>query len=283
MDTLELSIRGELHTYTGPSNWNEVSEQQALQICRLIAILTQKQDHSSIFVLFQILFQMPLKHLQWLFDEDYIRRVEPSMPQEDIDQCIEQGKVLLEQVQWTMNSSPSNWIMKSFAIFPKIWYGPANMLGNSTFEEFSFAENYFAKFTEKHADISNLNKLIATLYRRGDKGRFNKTGDYRLPFSPNVVSLNLPIVEKLSPEVKHLVLLNYGGVREQFANAFKNVFSKADSKKKSTGSWLDVTLGLAGDNFTNYNAIKNDNVLVVLKYLDNRIAQQKEIAKAAKK
>ncbi len=280
MDKIELYIRGEHHGFSGPEKWDEVTPEMALKLMRLATMLKEKPY--AAFMIAEILYGIPQKEIRWLFDRDYIVRCEPGISKEDIDTCIEQGMALMQHCAWVFEKEPPTvWILKSFTNRDarKHFYGPADSLATSTFEEFMFAEQFYADaLIEGPEQQENMAKLIACLYRVGNEKNLEEKNDARNPFTLASIDVMYKHFSKLDQAVKDLVLFNYRGVRLDLAKGFPHIFSVSEEPPENDGgSWLDVACSLAGENLMNMSAIRTENIYVVLRYLDNRIKQANEL------
>lgn len=281
MDKIELYIRGEHHKFEGPEKWDEVPAEMALKLMRLAAMLKDKPY--AAFMIAEIIYGIPQKELRWLFDRDYIVHCEPAISKEDIDACIEQGLHLMEHCAWVFEKEPPTvWLLKSFTSRDarKHFYGPTDSLATSTFEEFMFAEQFYADaIVDGPEQAESLTKLIACLYRVGSEKNLEEKSDARNPFTLASIDVMYKHYAKLDQAVKDLILFNYRGVRLDLAKGFTHVFSISEEplEDEGAGTWLDVACSLAGDNLMNMAAIRTENLYVVLRYLDNRIKQAKEL------
>ncbi len=282
MDAIELYIRGEHHKFEGPSNWNEVPTELAIKLVNL-AEVAQTKPHAIMMIL-ELLYGIPKNLQYWLLDEKYIRHVEPQIGQEDLDECLEQGLALINQAAWVYESDPpTNWLLKHIIARGKTFYGPQDGLATSTFEEFMFAEQFYNDAIAKNSP-EDLDGLVATLYRIGSNNTYRKTGDYRFDFAPHGIDMRVKTLSSIQPNLKQLVLFNYRGVRKELAKTYQNVFKVSETPSENSNStWLDVACGLAGENISNFSAILPQNLHIVLKYLDTRIASMEKLkSKTAK-
>ena len=277
MDNIELYIRGNRKAYSGPSDWNEVPAPMALQLVSLATIAQQKPE--AMLMISEILYGISHKDIRWLFDANYIRHCEPSISEEDIEQCLENGLALLQHCAWVFEKDPpSNWLLKSFQKSNKTFYGPADGLASSSFEEFMFAEQFYAAALAKGDGYQdNLTKLVCCLYRVGSLRNQSETGDARNLFTLAGIDVMFPLFKQLHDNVKELIFFNYRGIRLELASSFNAVFKVSETSTGQEGNWLDVAVGLAGENFINLAAIKKENVYVVLKYLNSRIEQYEKL------
>ena len=75
-------------------------------------------------------------------------------------------------------------------------------------------------------------------------------------------------------ELKEAIFFNYEGCRQWLAGCFPRVFKSAgENQSEKQGNWLDVAIGMAGDDPLKFNALKKENIYIVLKMLDNSLGQ----------
>lgn len=262
---IELTINNNLHRYTGPRCWNDLSRKQYEQLFKVGNIL-DKQPH-ALFALPEILFKIPPRMLNYLFDKAAMRSI--GIEDEDYqDATIQQGNALLELCQGVARSqAPDKWFLAELKHRFTRFYGPADGLGNLTFEEFWFTE---AAYSDQDYDT-----LISILYCANARHT-------RPAYTDRRTEQTRKALRGLSALEKQMIAFNYEGCRLAFAKIFPHVFKVAKDttkKQQSSASWLPVAVSMAEEKSVEFESLKAQNLLIALQMLEAKIIKA-EAAKA---
>ncbi|WP_028665944.1 hypothetical protein [Runella zeae] len=266
---IELNINNNLHRYTGPRCWNDLSKKQYEKLFKVGNVLTDKPH--SLFALPEILFKIPPTMLNYLFDKDAMSSI-GIIGEDDQDATIQLGNSLLELCQNVARSqAPDKWFLDCFKHKEATFWGPQDRLANLDFEEFWF--------TEAAYESGNYDELVSILYCANGK-------KIRAPFSEKRVIQSEKFAKSLSTLEKQMIAFNYEGCRLSFRTPFPNVFktqTEAQKKKSnSSSSWLQIAIGMAEDKSLEFESLKRQNLLVALQMLESKIVKAKELQKKLK-
>lgn len=270
---IEITVAKKSYKYNGPKNWEETEPWQYVKIFETGKVLEEKPH--ALFLLPQVIFQIPTSVLQFLFDKNAMRTV-GIHDEEAQNEVMGQGYALLKIAQMYANSeAPHSWKVPKIkaAFLGRNYYGPGDGLGMLTFEEFWFAEAAYER--------NDLDGLVAVLYRRD---QYRKEG-----YSEEMREKTLKDLSSLPTLKKEMIMFNYQGCRLAFSRKFKHVFptkkiekeneSEPEPKKttKKSGGWLQVAIGMAGDSSVEFDALRKLNVIVALQMVENRLVKVKEL------
>ncbi|WP_028521965.1 hypothetical protein [Runella limosa] len=259
MNTIAILIGKKKHSYEGPSSYDECTSRQFVQLVRL----RQKAQTNAavIFMLFRVVYGLKERISQTFFSLNKMRHLN-ILEEEEQDQVTEQGVALLQTCNWVFEGqAPSKWLIRYLSSLPIRFEGPDDKLSNLTFEQFWYSELYYTQ--------SNLAKMMAVLYcKRPIYGKKKEFDSDKIDQN----SKHFRQFEKFS-ELKDAIFFNYEGCRQWLATCFPHVFKSGESKSEKQGNWLDVAIGMAGDDPLKFNALKKENIYIVLKMLDNSLAQ----------
>lgn len=263
---IELTINNNLHRYTGPRCWNDLSRKQYEQLFKVGNMLDKQPN--ALFALPEILFKIPPRMLNYLFDKAAMRTI-GIVDENDQDATVQQGQALLELCQGVARSqAPDKWFLNEFKHHFARYYGPADGLSNLTFEEFWFME---AAYTDQ-----DYNTLISILYCANARHQ-------RPDYTDRRTEQTRKALHSLTAIEKQMIVFNYEGCRLSFAKMFPSVFKVATdtAKKQQTGasSWLPVAVSMAEEKSVEFESLKRQNLLVALQMLEAKI-QKAEAAKA---
>jgi hypothetical protein len=260
MNTITILINKKKLSYEGPAGYDECTSQQYVQLHRFRQRVTL--DAHAHFLILRLVYDIPERYAQYFFDKAAME-ILGVMDEEEQDYLTAQGVALLETCQWVFDGKlPANWLIKQvFVRNGSTVYGPADKLADLTFEDFMYAELYYSQ--------RQFGKLMAVLFRlrhTQSKSRLllnaEKIGHYAEGFG------NMPTW------TQEAVYFNYEGCRQYLATCFEHVFRKSKEKSDAeNGTWLDVAIGMAGDDPRKFNDLKKENAYIVLKMLDNSLAQ----------
>ena len=270
---ITIQIGQRQHKYTGPDNWQKTDAYTYKKVFEVGQFLAKKPQ--ALFLLPQVLFNIPSSILQFLFDPNAMRMlgIKNEVEQELI---LHQGAALLKVCeQFSQTPPPSDWKLRRLKVpfLGKNYYGPGDGLSLLTFEEFWFAEAAYER--------DDIDTLIAVLYR-ADIHRKKR-------FSSEIVEKTSQVLTRVASVEKEMIKFNYMGCRLALAAQYRNVFAKSKienpkNKGQAKGGWLHIAIGMANDNATEFEALAQQNLLVALQMLDNKIGKVKEFqAKNSKK
>ncbi|WP_299755308.1 hypothetical protein [uncultured Pontibacter sp.] len=165
------------------------------------------------------------------------------------------------------------------------WYhGPADLLVNVTFSEFTTAEKYFFRYL-KSGNASSLDCFIATLYRpqrwfhslRRRLGNYQ--GDNRTPFNEHLVVTRAQKLARLNDTEKAAILTWYRGCRLMLERLYPDVFSveSEESKSNKVSSWEPVLRGMAGGKFGDVAATGKAQAHQILAEMNEQLEEAKKI------
>jgi hypothetical protein len=264
MNKVSILINKKKLDYEGPSSYDECTTQQYLQLHRFRQRM--RLDPHSQFILLRLIYDIPERYAQYFFDKTAMELLGVKDTDEQ-DELTAQGMLLLETCAWIFEGeNPSNWIAKLMHIRNgTVVYGPQDRLADLTFEDFMYAELYYSQ--------RQFGKLMAVLYRM----RHQQTKS-RMVLNPEKIEHYADGFTNMPTSIQEAIYFNYEGCRRYLATCFTHVFQQSKEKAQAqNGTWLDVAIGMAGDDPMKFNALKKENVYIVLKMLDNSLAQVEKL------
>lgn len=187
--------------YTIPTEWNELSQQQLLAVMK--AFYSNETIDKQLLLL-----------LKALMNVGWYRYCRMSMlhKEEYFYLCL----FLLQKNTLTKNLLPSY----------KGYYGPADDFNNLVGAEFIFCEDYYTRYCESERTQTDLlDKLVAVLYRPGNKKNQQLRGDSRELFNDNLIAAREKKIRKWPMEVKQAILTWYEGCRSNMIAANSEIFA----------------------------------------------------------
>jgi hypothetical protein len=158
-----------------------------------------------------------------------------------------------------------DFILKSISASGKTFVSPKERLKEMTFGQFIFVQSLYETWAESKT-TGDLCRFIAALYIPSGK-----------PFNEQLIDENQPFFEKVNPEIREAVAVNWKLVSDWLADAYPLVFMKtADVDvpvKKQFNGWLKIFDSIVGDNITEtdrYAALPVNNVL---RYMSAKIKE----------
>lgn len=263
MNNITILINKKKLSYEGPASYDECTSVQYQQLIRLRQRLVL--DAHAQFLILRLVYDIPERYVQYFFDKDAMRILGVT-DEEEQDYLTAQGVALLQTCDWVFTGEmPSKWIIKQAYIRNgSTVYGPADQLTDLTFEDFMFAELYYTQ--------RNFGKLMAVLFRL-----IHRPTKSRLLLNPDRIANHAEGFSNMTSWMQEAVYFNYEGCRRYLAGCFKHVFRISSEKNTEAGTWLDVAIGMAGDDPRKFNDLKKENMYIVLKMLDNNLAQIEKI------
>lgn len=206
-----ISVRiGKKH-YSMPRAWNELTGQQLIGCLHIIN--SKQPDASKLLELVRLL--TGISRLRFAFAS--------------IDELMEYFYLL--DFLFEMNTLTKN-LLPGY----RYLYGPSDNFGNLVVSEYIFSENHYLLYRE-HGDSTDLDKLIAVLYRPGKSHlRYNYSnnpaGDYRRKFNDNFIDAQARKIRHWPAPIKNAILHYYEGCRLQLVNNYHDVFGGSGEPAK---------------------------------------------------
>lgn len=183
---------------------------------------------------------------------------------------------------YTLNSDLTTNLIPTFSYRFLTYHGPDNRLFNLVFEEYLEADNHFTAFMATN-NTADLDKLVATLYRRADSTHHPKNqhykGDRRRTFNSHLVASQARWIHHLNPDIKWAILLFYHGCRRFLALNFPHVFSGNRASNKKGYGPLSLIDALTGDDVTKNPAVRSSYLYDVMVRLERAAVKYEEIKK----
>jgi hypothetical protein len=250
-----------------PGSYNELTRRQLLNIVGFLYVDWpdwKKKQH----ILFELLGKNQAAYL--VRNLEYKEKLIDLFPLTDF---------IFSESKLTKNLIPSFTLPSG-----KKYYGPQDYLRNISFIEFIRCEEAFGKF-KKTGDVKFLDRMVAVLYRPKKEEydpEKDKTGDIREEYNDYILDRRAAIAGQVHLHVRLAVLHFYHGCRNFIVNHknHRNVFVKDEEKKSSGDSfWDPILIRIAGD-VTKIDQVANLRAWTVLRDLDVKIADSKEMQKA---
>lgn len=264
-----------------PNSWDELKPGQFGAAIYLLQVTTQADPGWIKLSLLSLLFEKHFPILSGISDQD--RETLLNGMQD------ETGKVIFEGMpDFFYNQEPP---LKNYILNLKSSIGvliPAESdLSNIGFGEWCFLDTYFGFYFRSHGDEKWLNRMIATVYRAKDpvakENSVDYTGDLRLPFNENLISLH---AEKLAsfPKNTKMAIFQWLAIALKKAKLSRPevfpqpiihldsegnpVAREAIESNENEGSWMDIYSDLLGPKFGTSDQLKKTNAFFVLDYLN---------------
>jgi hypothetical protein len=261
--------------YKCPENWNELTQKQLVKIMPVLA--SHEDSQKARILLFKILtgwgwwkiVTICGFHRMKYIDKVAQRRFIPAAFGRYIDNTERLSMAVDTTTEFLLASNTL-----TIQLIPnyKGFYGPSSSLANLKMGEFCFTEFYFTEWKQS-GNISNLNNLIATLYRPGIKTA-NKA-DSRVAFDPANTPLFAKKIDAWPIAVKLAIEAFYDGARDAKIEANKHVFDY-DTGEESTslhGLWSVMRSVAKAGHFGKFDDVANEYVDTILMELAESIAE----------
>lgn len=182
----------------------------------------------------------------------------------------------------TLNSQLTTNLIPAFSHRMVKYYGPQSRLFNLVFEEFLEADNHYSRYLNT-GNPSDLNKLVATLYRR--KATTANPADVRQPFNSHLVDDQAKKIQHVDRTVKLAIFLFYQGCRNFLTINFPHVFSTNKGKSSRGGNFGSLSLidALTNDDVTKNKQVRTSMMFDVLVRLERAAVQAEEMKDQIKK
>ncbi len=254
---------------TIPKSWNELTRAQLLQIADLF---TRNLDRTAFKIKallklsgMQVAMRLPREESGIWYHELILAKRRFELSDLQLQSYIGQLDFLLEASQLTENRLPK--------LNGRI--GPDKALANISWAEFETAEGYFGSFSKTKDEIQ-LDRLIATLYRKADRNNradsSGFTGDRRETFNPHLVEKQAAHFKSLPMDKKYAVYLFYSGCRNNIVAQFGKVFSADSSGSGEPDPLCHINLVNAINNgdITKNGSIRKTALFEILIFLQKK-------------
>lgn len=263
MNTISIIIGKKKHNYEGPSCYDECSAEQFKQLVKIREMATN--NVAVIFLLFRAVYGLKERISETFFNPRKMQKLN-ILGEDEQDEVTQQGIALLETCNWVFDGNPpEKWLIRSLKSPFARFEGPLDKLTNLTFEQFWYSELYYSQ--------NSFAKMMAVLYQK--QPRFGKKN----AFDSDKIDESAKYFARFEA-LKSAIYFNYEGCRRYLAVCFQHVFKSGEGKGDKAGNWLDVAIGMAGDDPIKFNALKKENMYIVLKMLDNSLAQIEKLKTA---
>lgn len=292
MTRFELTINGRRLSFSGPSKWALLSPAQAVALMRFREQV--RANPAVIFPALQLLYGFKQRHMQWLFDERFLRR--KGLSEADRELALGYGQAIIDTIRWTGETEPNGEflvphfrvldfhfgslsVLAKRTIYHQLYYAPATDLENCSFGEFMRAEQSY--------QAGDLVGLTAVLYRPTPTKLRNGTAeDILVGMDTLEMKRRESLFARLEPALLSLIAMQYVACQWELQRCFPHVFLKKEtleerndqkSAGKKGGTWLDVAINMAKLDVTKVGEIERVNVYLALKTLDEQIRQADEL------
>jgi hypothetical protein len=253
--------------YELPSELNELSRWQLLQLCNRMRLL-QLPKEAQVFALLTLFEFKWFRYLRW-------RKI-TRLDDYHIHQLLPLTNFLYSDQLLTKNTLGSY----KNGIFAKRLYGPDDSLLNITFNEFIKCEEHYINFVQGNT-LDELDSLCAVLFRPKRKEYDpTKHNDIREPFNDLTLPNNHQRTKKWPYKAKMAVFLYYHGSRKQLLSLVPT--TKNSTKRKGNYSWIHVMDDLA-ENLINLDKVGNTNAYTVLFHYGKKVQEAEDRAEEIKK
>ncbi|GAA4327407.1 hypothetical protein GCM10023149_30760 [Mucilaginibacter gynuensis] len=256
MNHISFTHQGKFHAFAGPSKWNEVTAGQLL--AWLNVLYANDDEEAKLAKAVPVFYGIGSKLYKAI--RPYQRlQIAPTL------------RGLFSENKLDV------WLMPSFRLRFKKYYGPADKLSNLTADEFfNYCEPLYWQYKATN-DEAKLNALCAVLYRPKRKGAVND--DIREPITEAGIAKRARLFKKLPLGYKLAIYFNYTGCRNFVTGMHAKAFDKGSGESKKRG---DVTLSVAGGPLGNHTETKKTNLYTFLLHLVNLIEQEDELKRKMK-
>jgi hypothetical protein len=247
MNEINLIVgKKKVHLKTATS-WDELTEKQYLDVIKIFP-------------------NIPTPFPDTLFMEMLDMRVEI------FKQLSPVQKHYLEKTFDFLKDKPnlSTLMIESFTVNKIEYIGFQHNFSNTTWEEFTFADQYFLLGKYYHA--------IAVLYRE-KRNNYNFQSDIRIPFFVYGMPKRIEAFQTLNPNIIAGIVLNYAALRDKYLiNKYKYIFESAQTseKKNNSFSWIDLHRNILSENFFEEKKLLHSNLHTVLHRLNAVIEENRK-------
>lgn len=255
--------------YNIPTEWNELSAKQILQVMDVLFLKGYNAEH-ILLRLVQVLTGIS----EYRFLKADVR---------ELDEFFYLTAFLLKpDIEFTKNILPF-WPENDLQHF----YGPDDALNNLRMKEFTLTEDLYMRWWDSDKqDIDALNELVAILYRPAPEDydfEKNEAGDFREPFNQNVSSFYAKkYISKWPMNTRLAIAAWYNGCRLHIVASNPEVFAGAGGDPALFGL-VSVMLDVAETRvFGPFKEVEEQYVNLVLMHLNQALDKGKKMEAASK-
>lgn len=243
-----------------PTDWNELLKKELLYIAdkwqswQLTAKNGIDFEYAKTLLFVSLLRGKPIDKYRLLTNTD---KVNPE------DLCA--SYYLVDFVFQSLNLTKN--IIPTIRVGLRKFYGPSDLLGNCSLNEFNSAVTYFNRYSnsglEEHLDL-----FVLSLYR--PKKLFSGYGDPRKEFRLEAVDRYVKQMQRVPFETKLAVWLFFYGCMEKLTTMYSEAFEKKSGKSKvGNFGWTNIVLGMAGNKFGDFDKTGQQNIHVIFMEMVN--------------
>lgn len=249
MSTLSFDYKHKPKQYRAPKNWNELT---AIQLIRWAAVaFGDSTEGDKVRAAVCIMY-----NIEW--------KIFKKLPDHYIVQAFPNLEYLFKQCQ------VNKWLLKSFRLGYRRYFGPADKLTNlSAHEFFNYTEVLYQKWQGSRSE-QHLNQLCAILYRQ--KRKTEVFDDIRVPLTDAGVALRSRRFEKVNISLKRAILLNYEGCRYFIIKNHPDIFKPGGNLQRNRTP-KDLVLALSNGPFGDYTTTQNANLYKFLEHVSESLAK----------
>lgn len=178
-----------------------------------------------------------------------------------------------------LNHTPvmSAWLIPSFRLFFRRYYGPGDALSNMTISEFRITELCFQQYL-KTANKQFLVTLAATIYR--PRSNQDPATDIRQPLGKLGSDRREKRFKYLPPALLQAIFFNYEGCRAFLQRKYAAVFKQAEvGKSRAVQDLQDLIETIAGDKLGPIQQVEQTNIHIFFRHLVHTFEEVKAIQK----
>jgi len=190
-----------------------------------------------------------------------------------------------EETSQIIESQLTRQLLPFFRFRMKKYYGPDDRLFNVTLDEYLEADIHYLAFM-KSKDEKDLDKLVATLYRKKNKKADPKapdySGDIRQPFNEYLIDVRARKIARMPHEIKLMVFFFFQGCRNFLSVNFPDVFTGASGATGRNYGPLSLVDALSGEDVTKNETIRKTLLYDVMVRLQRAAEAAEELRKQSK-
>lgn len=249
--------------YNIPTTWNELSQQQLLQVMDCLFVHQYSGE------------QCILKLLKILCNMNYFQFFRTKVS--EMEEYLYLTSFLLEERANLTKQLVPCW---------EGYYGPSDEFGNLLMVELTFSDNLFLQWCEDRSDVKKLNKFISLIYREPkDSYDFilNPDGDARSEWNQNISEWSGEnVINKWPMNVKMAIATWFDGCRCMLVDDNDEVFGGASGEASKYGL-ASVMMNVAENGaLGTFNEVEKQNVHTVMMHLNEWIRKNKEQERLSK-
>jgi hypothetical protein len=251
---IAVNINNQPSRYKGAENWNELNAKALLRVAKIIFSGAKEDIAKPMFVYAVFGFG------NWFFYK-LARFFGTGFIQSEI------ANKLLPEVEWiTAKNTLTKQIIDKVSVREVVWdetfYGPSSGFENLKMNEFCDAEFCMTEYQNTKEEIW-LWRMMATLYRKGDKCLIVNEGDARYKYNQNQNEERVRVLKKLPIEYAYAVYLWYNGCRAKLVEEYGFLFAARTEQQQeepatlenNAGQWVDLMHSLGGAELGNIDEV----------------------------